>query len=47
VRADEDQVRALGITGMPFCAVESGYAVSGAQPAQTFTQALEQAWGSR
>jgi len=47
VRADEDQAPALGIAGMPFRMVESRYAVPGAQPAQTFTQAREQAWRSR
>lgn len=47
VRADEDQARTLGITGVPFCVVDGKYGVSGAQPVQTFTQALRQAWGSR
>lgn len=47
VRADEDQARVLGITGVPFCVVDAKYGVSGAQPAQTFTRALWQAWEAR
>jgi predicted DsbA family dithiol-disulfide isomerase len=45
--ADEGQATALGISGVPFCVVDGEYGVSGAQPAETFTQALRQAWGSR
>lgn len=44
VRADEDQARRLGITGVPFCVVDGRYGVSGAQPEGTFTRALRQAW---
>jgi predicted DsbA family dithiol-disulfide isomerase len=42
VRADEDQARALGITGVPFYVVDGKYGISGAQPAEAFTQALRQ-----
>jgi predicted DsbA family dithiol-disulfide isomerase len=44
VRADEDEARALGITGVPFYVIDGKYGVSGAQPAETFTQTLQQIW---
>jgi predicted DsbA family dithiol-disulfide isomerase len=44
VRADEDQARQLGISGVPFVVIDSRFGVSGAQPAQTFTAALDRAW---
>lgn len=34
----------LGITGVPFFVLNNTYAVSGAQPASSFLQALETAW---
>ena len=34
VRADEDDARELGITGVPFFVIGGRYAVSGAQPAE-------------
>lgn len=47
VRADEDNARTLGISGVPFFVFGSKYAVSGAQPAEVFTQVLERAWSER
>ena len=44
VRADEDEARALGVTGVPFFVVDRRIAVSGAQPSDVFTQLLETAW---
>ena len=44
VRADEDEARALGITRVPFYVIDRKYGVSGAQPAEAFTQALQQIW---
>jgi predicted DsbA family dithiol-disulfide isomerase len=44
VRADEEQARAFGISGVPFFVLDGKYGVSGAQPAAAFGQALEQAW---
>ncbi len=44
VRADEDQAARLGISGVPFCVIDGKYGVSGAQPEETFAQALRQAW---
>jgi predicted DsbA family dithiol-disulfide isomerase len=44
VRADEDEARALGVSGVPFFVVDRRIAVSGAQPADVFTQLLEAGW---
>ena len=44
VRADEAQARAYGITGVPFFVIEDKYGVSGAQPADSLLEVLEQAW---
>lgn len=44
VRADEAQARLLGVQGVPFFVVDRRVAVSGAQPAEVFTQLLETAW---
>lgn len=47
VRADEEQARALQITGVPFFVFDHRLAASGAQPPQTLLAALRQAWDSR
>jgi predicted DsbA family dithiol-disulfide isomerase len=44
VRADQDQARAYGINGVPFFVVDGKYGVSGAQPAEAFTQIARQVW---
>ncbi|WP_448629611.1 DsbA family oxidoreductase [Cellulomonas soli] len=44
VRDDEAQARTLGVTGVPFVAVDRRIAVSGAQPVEVFTQLLDAAW---
>ncbi|RNI24903.1 DsbA family oxidoreductase [Flexivirga caeni] len=44
VEQDFAQARAYGIHGVPFFVIDEKFGVSGAQPAQTFTAALEQAW---
>lgn len=44
VRADEQEARRLGITGVPFFVMDRRYGVSGAQPAGVLLQALDQAW---
>ncbi|MEV0223500.1 DsbA family oxidoreductase [Streptomyces sp. NPDC050704] len=46
VRADEREAKELGANGVPFFVLDRKYGVSGAQPAEVFAQALEQAWGS-
>jgi predicted DsbA family dithiol-disulfide isomerase len=45
VRADEQQARDLGITGVPFFVFAERYAVAGAQPADALLRVLERAWG--
>ena len=45
VRADEDQARQLGISGVPFFVLDGRLGVSGAQATETFTEALRQAAG--
>jgi predicted DsbA family dithiol-disulfide isomerase len=47
VRADEDEARELGITGVPFFVFGEKYAVSGAQPTEVLLAALERAWEER
>ncbi|MGW4024642.1 DsbA family oxidoreductase [Streptomyces sp. NPDC005009] len=47
VRADERAAAELGANGVPFFVLDRKYGVSGAQPAEVFTQALTQAWGER
>lgn len=44
VRQDEEEARELGIIGVPFFVLGGRYAISGAQPAELFLRALEQAW---
>ena len=47
VRADEEQARRFGITGVPFFVVDRTYGVSGAQPVDVLRQVLERAWADR
>lgn len=44
VVADITAANSLGIRGVPFFVLDDKYGVSGAQPTELFTQALEQAW---
>jgi predicted DsbA family dithiol-disulfide isomerase len=44
VWADIEQAQAFGATGVPFVVVDGKFGISGAQPAETFTQVLERAW---
>lgn len=44
VRADEEEARALGITGVPFFAFVGRYGVSGAQPVDLLLRTLEDVW---
>ena len=46
VREDEAQARQLGITGVPFFVFDMALGVSGAQPTELFTRALDQAWNA-
>jgi predicted DsbA family dithiol-disulfide isomerase len=36
-----------GATGVPFFVIDERYGISGAQPRQTFTAALERAWADQ
>lgn len=47
VRADEREAAELGANGVPFFVLDRKYGISGGQPAEVFTQALEQAWQGR
>jgi predicted DsbA family dithiol-disulfide isomerase len=44
VRADIEEVRRLGASGVPFFVIDRKYGISGAQPAETFLQALRTAY---
>ncbi|PWH85524.1 disulfide bond formation protein DsbA [Brumimicrobium oceani] len=44
VKADIQEARQVGVQGVPFFVMDRKYAVSGAQPAQAFTQNLEKAY---
>ena len=44
VHADIRRARVIGVTGVPFFVFAEKYAVSGAQPAELFTTALDRAW---
>jgi predicted DsbA family dithiol-disulfide isomerase len=44
VEADIRQAAAYGATGVPFFVIEGRYGISGAQPVETFAQALDRAW---
>lgn len=47
VQADIDQARGYGISGVPFYVIDGRYGISGAQPAETFAQALARAASDR
>ena len=44
VRADIEEARILGATGVPFFVIDGRYGVSGAQPPDVFSEALTRAW---
>lgn len=44
VRADEEEARSIGVQGVPFFVINRKYAISGAQPSEVFTNALQQVW---
>jgi predicted DsbA family dithiol-disulfide isomerase len=44
VRADQQEARAFGINGVPFFVIDGKYGVSGAQPAEAFSQIVRQVW---
>jgi predicted DsbA family dithiol-disulfide isomerase len=46
VMADEMTAQALGATGVPFFVIDRKFGISGAQPAEAISAALDQAWAS-
>ncbi|MDM5277439.1 DsbA family oxidoreductase [Paenibacillus silvae] len=44
VRNDQNEARRVGISGVPFFIFNQKYAVSGAQPTESFSQVLEKVW---
>lgn len=44
VYADIEEAKQFGITGVPYFIFNRKYAISGAQPAETFAQALNKVW---
>ena len=44
VRSDEAMAQQYGISGVPYFVVNQKYAISGAQPVETFVGALQQVW---
>jgi predicted DsbA family dithiol-disulfide isomerase len=44
VQADIAQAQAFGAGGVPFFVIDEKYGISGAQPVEVFSQALERAW---
>jgi predicted DsbA family dithiol-disulfide isomerase len=47
VRADEEEARRLGVTGVPFFVFDRRYAVAGAQDPELLLSVLERAWSER
>src|SRR4030095_5437519 len=44
VKNDQEEENEIGVQGVPFFVLDNKYAVSGAQPASVFLQALEKVW---
>ena len=44
VRGDEERAAQFGINGVPFFAIEERWGISGAQPLEAFTRALNESW---
>ena len=44
VRADIEEARRLGASGVPFFVIDRAYGISGAQPAEMFLHALRTAY---
>lgn len=44
VAADEAEARSLGVTGVPFFAIDRRYGISGAQPPDAIAAALDRSW---
>ncbi|WP_078428164.1 DsbA family oxidoreductase [Alkalihalobacterium alkalinitrilicum] len=44
VRADQFRAKDIGVQGVPFFVINEKYAISGAQPTETFLNALQKVW---
>ncbi|WP_216829621.1 DsbA family oxidoreductase [Alkalihalobacterium elongatum] len=44
VRIDEAKAKNIGVQGVPFFVINDKYAISGAQPTETFLNALQKVW---
>ena len=44
VRGDEERAAQFGINGVPFFAIEERWGISGAEPLEAFTRALNESW---
>jgi predicted DsbA family dithiol-disulfide isomerase len=44
VKGDQAEARDFSISGVPFFVIDRKYGISGAQPVEVFSQALDQAW---
>lgn len=44
VRVDQQMAQQIGVRGVPFFVLNEKYAISGAQPVETFVGALQKAW---
>lgn len=44
VRTDEQEARQLGISGVPYFVINRKYGISGGQPNEVFSEALENIW---
>ncbi|MBB6445307.1 DsbA family oxidoreductase [Bacillus benzoevorans] len=44
VRHDQTEAQSIGVRGVPFFVINKKYAISGAQPIETFINALQQVW---
>ncbi len=47
IRQDIAQASAIGVRGVPFFVVDGKYGISGAQPAEAFTEVLEQVYSEK
>ena len=47
VKQDEMQAQNIGVRGVPFFVFDNKYAVSGAQPAESFLEVLEKVWDEK
>jgi predicted DsbA family dithiol-disulfide isomerase len=47
VRADEEEARTLGVTGIPFTVFDGRIAIPGSTNVQGFANAIQQVWSEK